>query len=117
IFWLRACKGSPNKCTWTKKAKTPRQVVHGALKGTRKTRAQARKYCSCLQCADLGSLRAFWTVFNFVLDFLAFVKAAVATTFDSRKVCEYICAAVIRGNKTKTLVGVEPFNFARLSHV
>ena len=69
-----------------------------------------------LKRANLRCLRAFWPFFNFELHILAFVQAAIAATFDCRKMSEYVSAAFVWSNETEAFIGVEPLNFALLSH-
>src|SRR3546814_12077010 len=70
-----------------------------------------------LQRAYLRCLRALGAVFDFKLNFLTFIQAAVAATFDCREMCEHVSAARVRSNETETFVGIKQFNFALLSHV
>lgn len=57
-----------------------------------------------LQCSDVCRCRAFCAVFDGEGDLLAFIQGFVAIALNSRKVYEYIFAAVIRRNKAKTFI-------------
>lgn len=69
-----------------------------------------------LQGANLGCLQALGTFDNFKFDFLAFIQATIAATFDSREVSEHIRATCVRCDETKAFLGIEPLDFAFLSH-
>lgn len=69
-----------------------------------------------LKRANFGRLRPFRTILDIKFDFLAFVKAAVASALNRGEVREYISTATVRRNEAVTLIGVEPLNFALLSH-
>jgi len=69
-----------------------------------------------LERLDLLGLRALGPPDGRVLNSLVFLKAAVTVSLDGGVVNEDVVSAVVRGDKTVPLVGVEPLHSA-LSHV
>lgn len=57
----------------------------------------------------VSGCRAFRTTFNSERHFLAFIKGLEIIALNCRKMHEYILAAVVRSDKTKTFVSVKPF--------
>ena len=64
-----------------------------------------------LQLYDIGSLRTAGTFNDVEFHLLVFVKGLEAFALDSGKMYEYIIAVRTR-DKTKTLIRIEPFDFA-----
>jgi hypothetical protein len=52
--------------------------------------------------------RAFFALADLEVDLLVFIKSCIAACLDFRMMDEQICAAVIRTNKPKSFVRIEP---------
>src|SRR6266568_6062184 len=65
---------------------------------------------------DVVRLRALGALGGGELHLLVLIQRAVATRVDCRVVHEDVCRAVVRGDKTVPLVGVEPL-YGSLSHL
>src|SRR5690606_27862805 len=111
---LVACRSSAHGMTHIVQKTKNAQSCKRAFSKLRKQNATQSKLK--LQRANFGCLRAFGAVIDFNFYFLAFVQAAIAAALDSREMCEHVRAASVRSNKAETFIGVEPFDFALLSH-
>ena len=59
---------------------------------------------------DIGGLFSLLALCHFKADLLAFFERLETAHVDCGKMCEQILAAIVGGNKSKTLCVVEPFN-------
>jgi hypothetical protein len=60
---------------------------------------------------DVGRLLALGALHNFKADFLPFFERLESAHVDRGEVREQVIASIIRGDKTKTLCFVKPFNY------
>jgi hypothetical protein len=85
----------------------------------KKPRLRGVLFNSCLVplgTSNVGCLQTFGALLDIKVNSLAFYQCLEAVSTDSRKMYEYIFAAISGGDKTKTFGIVEPFNSA-CSHV
>ena len=71
--------------------------------------AIARETLIQLQRDNVASCWAFLAVFDGELNLLAFVQRFEIVALNSREMYEYIFAAIVRSNETKTFTSVKPF--------
>ena len=114
-FLREAAAGTYRSCLTI----APRE--RGAPRGTAPLRQLAAQVgwaarLNGLERLDLLGLRALGPPDGRVLNSLVFLKAAVTVSLDGGVVNEDVAGAIVRGDKTVPLVGVEPLHGA-LSHV
>src|SRR5271156_6077964 len=63
-----------------------------------------------LKRPDPLGLKTLRSLLGLVVDLLSFDQLAIARALDGREVCEDVGRAVVRGNKTEALGGVEPLH-------